>query len=202
MEDTLTALGRAGFVIPTSNGSPEEYTFKHALTRDVAYESLLPDTRRELHATLVDVLEKVHATRLLEKAEHLGEHAFRGGLWSKAVTYLQQAARKALAQSAFREVVAALERALDALAHLPETRDTLEQGIDLRVGLRSALYPLGEIRRVLDHLTAAETIGERLADQAGLRAFNSLEAAELSSASSLSTWLSRSDRSARTTRTS
>jgi DNA-binding NtrC family response regulator/tetratricopeptide (TPR) repeat protein len=157
----LSSLERGEFLM----SAPHGYTFKHALTHDVAYESLLPEGRRELHATLVEVMEKLCGARVFDEAARLGDHAFRGALWSKAVNYLQQAARKALAHSAFREAAATLERALEALAHLPETRESLEQGVDLRVGLRSALYPLGEIRRILDHLTAADAIGERLGDR-------------------------------------
>jgi DNA-binding NtrC family response regulator/tetratricopeptide (TPR) repeat protein len=162
---SLGELERAGFLVGAADGSPEGYVFKHALTQDVAYESLLPEARRELHAALVEVMEKLYSTRLLEEAERLGDHAFKGGLWGKAVDYLHRAARKALSQSAFRQAVASLERAVEALSHLPETPDTLERGIDLRLDLRTALHPLGEQRQILDHLTAAEGIAQRLGDQ-------------------------------------
>src|SRR5215471_16117897 len=69
-----------------------------------------------------------------------------------------------MAQSAHREAVECFERALVALAHLPETRDTREQAIDLRCDLRNALLPLGEHARILDHLRAAESLAERLDD--------------------------------------
>jgi predicted ATPase len=120
-----------------------EYTFKHALTHDVAYGSLLQDRRRELHAKVVQTVEALFADRLTEQIERLAHHAFRGEVWVKAVGYLRQAAAKALARSANREAVAYLEQALAALAHLPETRETLGQAIDLRFELRNSLIPSG-----------------------------------------------------------
>ena len=65
-------------------------------------------------------------------------------------TYLRQAGAKALARSANREAVAHFEQALTALRHLPETRETLEQAIDLRFDLRNALLPLGEFERIFE----------------------------------------------------
>jgi predicted ATPase len=142
-----------------------EYTFKHALTHEVAYGSLLQDRRRALHARIVDAIEALYPERLTEQVERLAHHAFRGDLWEQAVSYLRQAGAKAFARSAHRESAACLEQALAALGHLPETHETLEQAIDLRVELRHALWPLGEIERILDHLQRAETLAETLADQ-------------------------------------
>ena len=56
-------------------------------------------------------------------------------------------------------------QALNALRHLPETRDTCEQAIDLRLDLRNALHPLGEVGRELDRLREAEALAERLGDR-------------------------------------
>jgi tetratricopeptide (TPR) repeat protein len=89
-------------------------------------------------------------------------------VWDKAVTYGRQAGAKAFARAANREAVAYFEQALGALQHLPESRATLEQAIDLRVHLRDAFLPLGESRQVLDHLRAAETLAEALHDQGRL----------------------------------
>ena len=70
-----------------------------------------------------------------------------------------------MTRSAHREAVASFEQALDALSHLPERRDTIEQAVDIRIDLRHALIPLGELERALDHLRAAETFAEALEDQ-------------------------------------
>ena len=142
-----------------------EYTFKHALINDVAYGSLLQDRRRALHARIVDAIETLYPDRLVEHLEALAHHAFKSEVWEKAMNYLRQAGAKAFARSANREAVACLERALAALQHLPETRETLEQAIDLRFDLRTSLFPLGELARVITYLREAEGLAQTLADQ-------------------------------------
>jgi tetratricopeptide (TPR) repeat protein len=131
----------------------------------VAYGSLLQERRRALHAGIVEASERLYADRLTEQAERLAQHAFRGEVWDKAVVYCRQAGTKALARSALREVVACFEQALAALTHLPESRATQEQAIDLRFDLRRALWPLGEFGQMLDYLREAETLAKALDDQ-------------------------------------
>ena len=132
----LGHLQAAEFLYETSLFPELEYTFKHALTHEVAYGSLLQERRRALHARIVEASERLYADRLPEQAERLAQHAFRGEVWDKAVAYCRQAGTKALARSAFREAVACFEQALAALTHLPESRATQEQAIDLRFDLR------------------------------------------------------------------
>src|SRR5437016_3000057 len=76
-----------------------EYTFKHALTHEVAYGSLLHERRRALHARIVAASERLYADRLTEQVERLAQHALRGEVWDKAVAYGRQAGTKALAPS-------------------------------------------------------------------------------------------------------
>ena len=160
----LAHLQAAEFLYETTLFPDLEYTFKHALTHDVAYGSLLQDRRRELHAKVVETIETLYSDRLTEQIERLAHHAFRGEVWGKAVGYLRQAGAKALARSANREAVAYLEQALAALAHLPETRETLEQAIDLRFELRNSLFPLGELEAMLTNLREAERLAKSLDD--------------------------------------
>jgi class 3 adenylate cyclase/tetratricopeptide (TPR) repeat protein len=142
-----------------------EYTFKHALTYQVTYGSLVHDRRQVLHARIVDALETLHADRVTEQVERLAHHAVRGELWEKAVRYLHQAGSRAFARSAHREAVACHEQAIAALAHLPKTPGTLEQAVDLRLGLRNSLFPLGELEAGLEHLREAERVARALDDQ-------------------------------------
>ena len=123
-----------------------EYTFKHALTHDVAYGSLLQDRRRALHARIVEAIERLYPDRLAEHVERLAHHAFRGELWEKAVTYLRQAGAKAFARSANREAVAYFEQALTALT--PSPRDPRDAGAGHRSPLRPSkrALPAGGIR--------------------------------------------------------
>src|SRR4029453_8747600 len=133
-----------------------------ALTHEVAYGSLLLERRRALHARIVEASERLYADRLLEQAERLAQHAFRGEVWDKAVAYGRQAGTRALARSALREVVACCEQALAALTHLPESRAMQAQAIDLRFDLRRALWPLGEFGQTPDYLRQAETLAKAL----------------------------------------
>jgi class 3 adenylate cyclase/tetratricopeptide (TPR) repeat protein len=161
---SLTHLQAAEFLYETRLFPEQEYTFKHALTHEVAYSSLLQERRRVLHARIVEVLEALPGDRLAEQVERLAHHALRGEVWHKAVVYCRHASAKAADHSANREAVTCCEQALLALQHLPERRDTHEQAIDLRLDLRTALFALGEFVRMRDILREAETLAEALDD--------------------------------------
>jgi tetratricopeptide (TPR) repeat protein len=88
----------------------------------------------------------------------------RGELWDKALTYGWQAGEKTMARSAHREAVAYFEQALRALTHLPERREMIEQAIDLRLALYTALLPLGDFGRILALLHEAESLAVALDD--------------------------------------
>jgi DNA-binding winged helix-turn-helix (wHTH) protein/class 3 adenylate cyclase/tetratricopeptide (TPR) repeat protein len=168
-EDTLQrALARlqaSEFLFETRRAPDLAYTFKHALTHEVAYNSLLQERRRTLHARIADALEGLYAGRLSEQVERLAHHAWQGELWEKTVTYLRQAGAKAIESSANREAVAHFERVLIALEHLPRSRAMREQAIDVRCDMRLALMPLNEQGRRLALLREAEALAQALDDQ-------------------------------------
>jgi tetratricopeptide (TPR) repeat protein len=157
----LNRLRAAEFLYETGLYPDLEYAFKHALTHEVTYGTLLQERRRILHAQLVGVLETLHADRLGEQVERLAHHALRGEVWEKAVAYLRQAGLRAMAQAASREAVAHLEQALGAVRHLPEARQTTELTIDIHLDLWNALEPLGQG----ELLTEAEVLARALGDQ-------------------------------------
>jgi class 3 adenylate cyclase/tetratricopeptide (TPR) repeat protein len=161
----LARLQAAEFLYETQLFPERAFTFKHALTHEVAYGSLLQERRRTLHARIVEGLERLHADRLAEQVERLAHHALRGEVWDKAVIYCRQAGAKAVARSANQEAVAYFEQALGALQHLPDSRDTREQAIDLRFDLRIALLPLGAYGRIFELLRDATAVAEALGDQ-------------------------------------
>ena len=117
----LAHLQAAEFLYETRLFPEREYTFKHALTHEVAYGSLLQERRRVLHARIVEALEALAGDRVAEQVERLAHHALRGEVWDKALAYCRQAGEKAMARSAHREAVGYFEQALSALPHLPET---------------------------------------------------------------------------------
>jgi len=160
----LAHLQAAEFLYETHLFPEHAYTFKHALTHEVAYSSLLQERRRVLHARIVEALERLTPDQLAEQVERLAHHALRGEVWDKALAYGRQAGEKAMARSAYREAAESFEQALRALPHLPETRDTREQAIDLRLALRSALGPSGDLGRILALLREAEALAAALDD--------------------------------------
>ena len=141
-----------------------EYAFKHALTHEVAYGSVLQDRRRALHARIAEAIEHLYAGRLPEHVERLAHHALRGELREKAVAYLRQAGLKARARSADHDARGWFEEALGVLEALPESQSTLELAFELRLELRPMLVGLGELRRAVDRLREAEALAEKLND--------------------------------------
>jgi tetratricopeptide (TPR) repeat protein len=164
----LAHLQAAEFLYETRLFPEQEYTFKHALTHEVAYGSLLLERRRMLHTRLVEALETLAPDQVTEQVERLAHHALRGEVWDRAVPYCQQAGARATDRAAFREAVAYYEQALQALAHLPEDGDTRVLAIDLRLALESPVRVLGERGRCLALLGEAEALARTLDERARL----------------------------------
>jgi class 3 adenylate cyclase/tetratricopeptide (TPR) repeat protein len=165
LEASLVRLQAREFLYERRLFPDVEYTFKHALTLDVAYGSLIRERRRGLHARIVAALEQRDPEDTRRQLDRLAHHAMRAELWDKALVYCRQAGANAFARSAHRTAVAYFEQTLEALGHLPSSRATLELGIDVRLELRYALSPLGEYRRLLETLSEAQQLAERLGDQ-------------------------------------
>jgi class 3 adenylate cyclase/tetratricopeptide (TPR) repeat protein len=142
-----------------------QFTFKHSLTHDVAYAGLRHERRREMHERVVQRMEALYADRLDEQVERLADHALRGHLFEKAVQYLRRAGEKARDREAYPEAVVLLEKALEALSHLPDNLARAQLAIDLRFDLRNALQPLGDRKRIAKYLLEAEQLADRLDDR-------------------------------------
>src|SRR5262249_41566529 len=113
LHSSLANIQVTEFLYETSLFPEHVYTFKHALTHEVAYGSLLQEHRRLLHARIVEALEQRHAERLAEQVEPLALHAFRGAVWDKAVTYGQQAGASANGRAALHPAATYFEQALE-----------------------------------------------------------------------------------------
>jgi class 3 adenylate cyclase/tetratricopeptide (TPR) repeat protein len=161
----LAHLQAAEFLYETSLFPDLEYSFKHALTHDVTYGTLLQQRRRELHARIVEVIERLHPDRLAQHMERLAYHALRGEVWDRAVMYLREVGMRAAMRSAYSESLASFEEALRALGQLPESRDARIQAIDLRLDSRAVLAPLGQYGRILDLMREAEIFARALGDR-------------------------------------
>jgi tetratricopeptide (TPR) repeat protein len=144
------------------------YLFKHALIQDAAYQSLLKSTRQQYHQRIAQVLAERFPETADTQPEVVAQHYTEAGLHAQALPYWQRAGQLALERSAHREAVASLEQGLEALTHLPQTRTTLEQAIDLRLALRSA-FNVGNVsgsdfERTLAYLREAEALAVALDD--------------------------------------
>jgi class 3 adenylate cyclase/tetratricopeptide (TPR) repeat protein len=160
----LAHLCAAEFLYERSLFPDLEYSFKHALTHEVAYGSLLQSRRKALHERILGAMKQLHRERLAEQVDRLAYHALRGEVWDEALRYLRQAGAKAATRCAHPEAAACFEQALTVLPHVPESRATLEQAVDLRIALRHSLLPLCEFGRVIERLREADTLAEGLND--------------------------------------
>ena len=142
----------------------ERFDFVHDQVREVAYGQLLPSRQVLLHAAVVRAIEQLHGARLGDHVEMLAHHAFRGELWNKAVAYGEQAGHIAAERSASAQASACFAQAVQALTRLPESRETLEQGIELRRLRTSHHFALGERDAFLERIEEMVTLAERLGD--------------------------------------
>jgi class 3 adenylate cyclase/tetratricopeptide (TPR) repeat protein len=161
----LDRLQAAEFLYETGLYPELEYSFKHALTHEVTYAGLLQERRRELHAQIVGAIETLHRDRLSEHTERLAHHATAADRWDKAARYLRESGRKAVSRSANTDAANYFEQTLKAIDHLPESRGTLEQAVDVRIELRTALQVLRDLGHQGLHLTEALRRAEVLGDQ-------------------------------------
>jgi tetratricopeptide (TPR) repeat protein len=165
---SLGHLQAAEFLYEASLFPEVIYKFRHALTHEVVYGSLLRQRRRSLHASIAEIFERVYPDRLAEHVERLAHHTWRGEVWDKAVTYCRQAGARADDRAAFREAVTYFEQALEALGHLPETADTRGLAMEIHIDLGDALIPLGEHGRSRALLGEAEALARHLDDRSPL----------------------------------
>jgi tetratricopeptide (TPR) repeat protein len=140
------------------------YGLRHALFQEVLYQRIPAARQSRWHARIGTRLARGFGEHAGEMAAALAMHLVRGRLLAPAVPYLRQAGDTALARSAHREAVEYFEQALSALNHLPETHDTRVQAIDLRLALRTALGPLGDMARMLARLREAEALAAAIDD--------------------------------------
>jgi class 3 adenylate cyclase/tetratricopeptide (TPR) repeat protein len=145
-----------------------EFTFRHALTHEVASASLLQERRLALHLRILEALERRQPNPPPELVERLARHALGAEAWDRAVRYLRQAAQRTMDRSSHEAAAGLLREALRALDRLPETPDTLAQAVDVRLDLRLALIPLGRYQDVLAVMREAEGLATRLGDRTRL----------------------------------
>jgi class 3 adenylate cyclase/predicted ATPase len=135
----LSHLQDAEFLYEQPAFPDPEYIFKHALTHDVAYTSLLLERRKALHECTAQAIEALYSDRLEEHYGALAHHYSHSGNTVKAVTYLQLAGQQAAQRSAHVEAVAHLTRGIELLTTLPETLERARQELSLQTTLVTSL---------------------------------------------------------------
>ena len=115
------------------------YTFKHALIRDAAYQSLLRSTRQHYHQRIAQVLSMQFPEVVETQPELLAHHYTEAGQHEVAISYWQRAGQCALQRWAYVEAIAHLRQGLALLTTLPETPARCQQELDLQVALGLAL---------------------------------------------------------------
>jgi class 3 adenylate cyclase/tetratricopeptide (TPR) repeat protein len=135
----LAQLQAAEFLYEMRLFPERAYTFKHALTQQVAYQSLLTSTRQQVHQQIAQVFESHFAETATTQPELLAHHYTEAGCPEPAVAYWQRAGQRAVERSAYAEAINHLSKGLEVLKTLPDTPAHLQQELDLQIVLGPAL---------------------------------------------------------------
>jgi predicted ATPase len=136
---TLTDLQLAEFIYEQPSAGEVEYNFKHALTQEVAYNSVLMERRRLLHERAGEVIETLFSQRLDDHLNELARHYSRSPNTAKAVKYLQLAGEQAAGRSAYAEAVGYFTGGLGLLKNLPNDSERERRELDLQFALAESL---------------------------------------------------------------
>ncbi len=139
LQPMLSHLQAAEFIYEQPAFPEVEYIFKHALTQEVAYTSVLMERRRALHERTAQAIEQLFHNRLEDHYGELAHHYTRSGNTEKAVEYLHLAGQQAVQRSANAEAINHLTAALELLKTLPDTFEHAQQELTLQIALGAPL---------------------------------------------------------------
>jgi class 3 adenylate cyclase/predicted ATPase len=142
LDPLLRALQMGEFIYEQPAVPDVEYTFKHALTQEVAYDSVLTQRRRQIHERAAVALEAMFPDHVVDHAVELANHYSHGANAAKAVEYLRLAADQARMRSAYGDALGYLRKALEMLRSLPETTDRDRIELSLQVTMGAAIVNL------------------------------------------------------------
>jgi class 3 adenylate cyclase/tetratricopeptide (TPR) repeat protein len=131
----LASLQRKEFLYEQLAFPDVEYSFKHALTQEVAYGTVLQERRKALHERTAQALERLYHDRLDEHYSDLAHHYTRSGNTPKAVDYLQHAGHQAAQRLAHADAIRYLTSALDLLLSFPDTTERARKELSLQITL-------------------------------------------------------------------
>jgi class 3 adenylate cyclase/tetratricopeptide (TPR) repeat protein len=142
LEGLLSRLQLSEFIYEQPAFPEVEYAFKHALTQEVASNSVLGDRRKLLHERAGAAMEALYTNRLEDHLSELARHYERSGNTVKAIDYLEKAGQQAISRASHAEAITLFGSALELLKTLPETPERLKKELLLRLGLGSALQAI------------------------------------------------------------
>ena len=165
LQQQLSRLRESEFIYEQPAFPEPDYVFKHALTQEVAYNSMLVERRKTLHEHIAQAIETLFHNRLEDQYSELASHYSRSGGTQKAVHYLHLAGQQAAQRSANAEAIAHLTTALDLLTTLPDTRERDQQELALQLTLGAPLQATRSVSSL--EVKATYTRARELCQQLG-----------------------------------
>jgi transcriptional regulator with AAA-type ATPase domain/tetratricopeptide (TPR) repeat protein len=166
IQASLARLRTGEFLYPVRLGAEPGYAFKHALTHEVAYDSVVKSARARLHARVVGAIAKLAPETGERRPETLARHCTEAGRRAEAIAHWIHAGQRAIQRSAHGDAIVHLQQALALLAEEPEgpARDAPE--ITAQLAMAASLtatrgYGSPEVERILDRV---RVMAERLTD--------------------------------------
>ncbi|HEV2845703.1 MAG TPA: hypothetical protein VG477_12705, partial [Thermoanaerobaculia bacterium] len=159
----LSALKRWEFLYEEPTAEEPRYLFKHGLTQEAVYQTLLTGRRRSLHAAAGRAFEALHEDRLEDVYDSLAYHYSEADVPEKAVHYLSLFAEKAARGYGHAEAVEALRKALSHAERLPDS-ERGRRSLELVDQLAGSLLPLACFSETLEVLSRYQETLERLGD--------------------------------------
>lgn len=164
---SIARLEKGEFLFEDPTAVQRQYMFKHALTRDVAYQSLLSEVRRERHRLIAEAYGMQFPESAASQPELVAHHFFEAGVFDKAMAYFKKAGIRAGQRSANPEAVTHFESAIEASEELPETDELKTEQLDIYIKLGAPL--MSSMAFTAPAVEAAYLKARRLCDEVGTK---------------------------------
>jgi len=179
IDEGLGRMQREDLIRERASDPELEYMFRHALTQEVAYASLLAPRRAELHRRVGETMEQLFSGRIGEFMRVIGEHFLKGEDWGKAADYLVRSGDAAARLFAHTEARADYTHALQALGQLPDEDECRRQRIDTTIRIAKASYYGVTPSEILTRLEEAEVLAAALPGPDGMPGGDGLRLAQI-----------------------
>ena len=164
LQQGLHHLQQAELLYETRLVPTPAYAFKHILTQEVAYQSLLESTRQPYHQQIAQLLTAHFAETVALHPEHLAHHYTEAGLFAQALPYWQRAGEEAVARSANVEAISHFTQGLEVVRRLPETPQRNRDELRLQLALSTPLYMKKQAQAVGDIYQRVLELSQELGD--------------------------------------